>query len=786
MIGFKLSNGDVITLDAAAKVEFELVSSLFSDDIPAAHSTNIVVPDVNGNFKKLGYANRFDILQRTIKHDNVQMVIDGRPEYSGKLFVRRKTKKGLNCFFIPNGFAVDILDQKLTDVNYGADVNLGSSTSAVVTAASGYVAQNYPDVNFNFPTMYAPKAYSIEDAVAWRSVDNTDFFEFDTAYAVNDYVQYLIDGEPNLRGIYRCITATTAGEDPLGTPAKWQLENGNCLINNWDHSSSAFYSNAITGLETFNKHALSPQLYTKFILNRIGGTYGHQIAGEFMQDEATDQLLTHNNLLLDRGERSYYVRAEQDGIYHAALNPNGTGTWQQITATANALVFNDETTTPNEDADNNLTQAGVASRYTIQNAGNHTFTFYVVISANNTIGFTRLLLHLPYSGSTPNVADPYSLIPAGFTGVFEYSYTYNATAADVGNYVQFEISNLSGAYQLQMDAGSYVVINNNAVENMNRYQGVVQHNQHVPDVTVADYLIGIKRRFNLNVIIDLRAKTILLDYAKNVLAAAPSDYTNQLQAATYDFKEPEGITITESFNSGLDIEDGEGLTIAQTVNSLADIDVLFMAPLNIGDVVYSKAENKIYKVAAFNSVVKTAQSLGNYYPEFINGDGKKALEMIGQPANMEAVKTDADTIVVPRFDFVFSSALFAMGRNECPLVFSFWHGLKDGQEAAVQFPFATPHAFNPNGSAISGAVDLRFYDDSTSVWQQQHKEWQRKVDGALEVFAPANLTLTDVFKWDFSRPIHKRNELMVRSKLIYEINQEGAVRAEVQALKIIP
>lgn len=786
MIVFELSNGDEITLEANAKVEFELVSSVFSDDIPAAHSTSISVPDVNGNFKKLGYANRFDVLQRVIRHDNVKMVIDGRPEYTGKLFVRRLNARGLSCFYVPNGFATDILDKKLVDVDYGADVTLGSTTSGIVSAASGYVPQNYPAVNFNFPTMYAPKAYNVEDAVAWRSVDNTDVFEFDTAYAVGDYVNYLIDGEPNLRGIYRCITATTAGEDPITTPAKWQLENGNCLVNNWDHGSAAFYSNDITGLETFNKHALSPQLYTKFILQSIAGTYGHRFYGDFMQDTATDQLLTHNNVLLDRGERSYFVRAEQDGVFDAAFNPNAGSGVQIVTAANNELIFNDEVTAPNEDADNVLNQAGTASQYQIQNAGNHTFTFYISISSNTTIGFTRLVLYLPYSGGTPNIGDNYAVIPAGFTGVFEYTYTYNALPADVGQYIQPELYNITSSYSIAMDAGSYMVVNNNAVENMNRYKGTVVYKQHVPDVTVADYLIGLKRRFNLNVIIDLRTKAIRLDYAKDLLTAAPSNYTDILQQTTYDFKDPQGLEINETFNSGLDIEDGEGVTIVATVNSLEDIDVLYMAPLNIGDVIHALAENKLYRVAARNSVTKYAEPLGNYYPQFTYGDGKRTLEMIGQPANMETVLTDADSIVVPRFDFVFSSDLFAMGRNDMPLVFSFWRGLQNGQKGVVQFPFASPHAYLPNGSSISGAIDLRFFDNAASVWNQLHQEWQRKTDGGLEVFADAHLTLKDVFEWDFTKPIRQRHNVMVRSKLIYEINQEGTIKAEVQAIKLQP
>lgn len=786
MIGFRLSNGDLITLDAKAKVEFELVSSLLDDDIPAARSTSIQVADINGNFRKLGFANRFDVLNRTIQHDAVQMVVDGRPEYFGKLFVRRKNRKGLSCFFIPNGFAADILDKYLQDVYYGADVDLGSTTAAVVAAANAYVPQNYPDVNFNFPTMYAPKAYSIEDAVAWRSVHNTDFFDYDTAYAINDFVRFAVSGQANLYGVYRCITATSAGETPVAYPAKWELENGNCLVNNWDDGGSSFYTNDITGLETFNKHALSPQMFTKFILSSIGATYGHQIIGEFMDDANTDQALTHNNVLLDRGERQNYTRSEQDGVYDAALNPNGGSGVQILTAANNELIFNDEVTPPNEDADGILVHAGTATQYTIQNAGKHTFSFYITISTNTTAASTRLVLRLPWSGATPNISDPFNVIPTAYTGVFEYTYTYDAVAGDVGNYIQPEFYYINGSEVMAMDAGSYMIIENNAANNMNRYKGTVQYNQHVPDVTVSDYLIGLKRRFNLNVIIDPRSRIIRLDYAKNILTRIPDNYTDILQETTYDFKEAQGITIKETFNAGLDVHDGDGITIATTVDKLADLTPVTMAALNVGDVVHVRSDNKLYQIGARTSVQKQALPLKNYYPDMVYGNGSRTLEMIGAPANMETLYHNDDAFVVPRFDFEFSSDLFGMGRNECPLIFSFWRGLQDAQNGTVQYPFASPHPYLPDGSAIANAVDLRFYDAATSIWKQLHEDWVRKVDRTLGVFSDADMDIKQIFEWDFTKPIRKRNELMLRGSLIYEIDQAGNVRAEVQAIKIMP
>ena len=321
---------------------------------------------------------------------------------------------------------------------------------------------------------------------------------------------------------------------------------------------------------------------------------------------------------------------------------------------------------------------------------------------------------------------------------------------------------------------------------MNRYKGTVEHALHVPDVTVADYLVALKRRFNLNVIIDVRSKVIRLDYAQDILEQQPDDFTDILQDATYDFKEPQGVTVTETFNAGLDVNDGVGITIAQTFDMLADITAVQLAQLDIGDVVYVKSDNTLYSIQPRTTVWKQAVPIGNYYPELVYGKGKKMLDMIGQPANMHTIWHDIDAIVVPRFEFLFSSDLFGMGRNECPLIFSFWRGLKDMQGSAGKYPFASPHPYEPNGTAISNAVDLRFYEASESIWQQKHKEWVRKTDGGLEVFADADMNQKQIFEWTFTKPIHQRNNLLVRQKLIYQIDQDGNISAEVQAIKVIP
>ncbi|MGB1317914.1 MAG: hypothetical protein ACPG5W_06895, partial [Flavobacteriales bacterium] len=169
MIGFRLNTGEVITARLNQSVEFELNSPALEQNlIPGSHSLEISIDDVDGNMVKLKQANRQDRLTRQTVFDDVKLVLLGLEEYRGKLVIRRIRDNGVDGFLVLNGFSIDILEMMLTDVDYGADVNLGSTPAAITTAAGGYVSQNYPDVNFNFPTIFAPNFYNGK-AVGWQN-----------------------------------------------------------------------------------------------------------------------------------------------------------------------------------------------------------------------------------------------------------------------------------------------------------------------------------------------------------------------------------------------------------------------------------------------------------------------------------------------------------------------------------------------------------------------------------------------------------------------------------------
>lgn len=784
MIGFQLSTGEVISVGEKQKVEFELASCLFDEDIPGGNSVNMTVPDTEQNYRKLGFVNRMDKLGRVIEFDSVGMILNGRQEYTGKLFVKRAKAKGIECFYVPNGFAAEILGKMLRDVNYGGILNLGADTAAVVTAASGYVTQDYPSVNFNFPSIYSPQFYDTEDAIAWHGPHNTDRWE-NRDYEINEYVS-VVDGNITVASVYRCVVAAASNEPPILFPAKWVKQDGMALLNNWDDTAGEFRKNDLTDISTFNKYALSPQLYTKFILESVGNTYGYKIVGEFVDDVQTDQLITHNNVAIDKGEVEFYVRASQDGIGSptTACNHYAAGGYHTIAHGVNngAFTFNDETTAPNQDADG-IYDGCDTSDYTIQTAGRHVFRIEITISGNNMSLNPTLNLYMWDNTTYINSGDVLRYLPAGYTGLAQYEFEYDVPPGEVGYTVQWRLGNTFPGEYIVIDAGSFVQYENSHANNMNKYNGDVTLADHVPDVTISDFLIGLKRRFNLNVIIEPNKRTIRMDYAINLLEEEPTDYTDVIDSPTFEYKTANGITVSEDFNSEVEVQDGEGVTVTAEVASIIDL-VNGTYLYDIGTVVRDLSSNTLWKLGVNTSVSRRWKPLGNYYPNHIYGDGKASLEMIGQPANMEMMAFEDDYIVVPRMDVKGSSILFGMGRRDCPLMFSFWHGMQDSYNGDFQYPMASAHPYDVQGS-LAGSVDLRFQSYSgKSVWSTKHEEWHRKVNGTFSLIGNAFMSPKDVFEWTFRNPFRIRYNTFIRKSLVYSIDQYQQIKAQIQGVKI--
>jgi hypothetical protein len=776
MIGFQLSTGEIVTARINQTVEFELNNAALEDELVlGSHSLEVSIDDVDGNMTKLRFANRYDALERSTVFDNVRLMLLSNAQYQGKLVIRRIRENGVDAFLILNGFSVDIINALLTEVDYGSSVNLGSSSSAISTAAAAYVSQNYPDVNFNFPMIYAPNLYK-NQAVGWNSIDSVEPYDADSIYDYEAVIAWT-DGSA-----YVCIDPAAAGESPATHSSKWQELISNSIINNWIDSLSSFHFNDKTYTRTQNAHALAPQLYDKFVLKRIANTYGYQIIGEFVDDANTDQSMLLNTEVLDEVPTRVIVKAEQDAVYDANTNANADGSiyLTGIHPTWYFLHFNNILIDPDNEwtvEDPTPGTPNPPSYYTISHEGIHRITFSIDVHEIATDPPYRIIV----SHNTTVIHE----FEFTTSGVHYDTFDWFASAADIGDKISFSIININAMGVFEINPGSYVQIENLSANQYNQWTGTVNHANHVPDVTIGQYLLSLKRRFNLTVNLNFFERTIRLDYCTNILEREPNDYTDIIQAPVADVQQPQGATITEAPQVGVEHTDGTEFDVAATYsNYTAMVDDT--ESRSVDDVVYVTNQFAYYRLTVIED-----RSLGWVFeasklPPLVYGNGARQVNMIDAPAQMKYLLNDDDMVLLPWFNTEGNTVLFGGINNDKPIVHAIWYGLQDSENGDYEYPFASSSIYDATGADI-GNVDLRFVEDlPESVWERYWKDWVQKVDNSLSFETPADFNYKQIFELDFNSPIRRRFVKYVLKRVIYEIDQNGKIDAEIQAVKINP
>lgn len=783
MIGFELDTGEVITARTDQTIEFELNNPALDNDlIPGSHSMEVSIDDVDGNMRKLEYANRHDKLTRNTVFDNVRLIILGNKQYKGKLVIRRLRDNGVDAFLVLNGFSIDALNQKLNQMDYGTPVVLGTTPTDIADEAATYVTENYPDVAFNFPMLYQPNQYN-GAGLSWLAEDNVEDWDSGATYSVTNSAKY--------NGIiYFCKEETAAGESPYTHPSKWVATSSYGLINNWH--AITFRSNQQTYARLQNAYALAPQPYVKHILQCIGSTLGYIMKGEFMLDDATDQLMVLNARTLDQKATEVWSEAQNDGIYDANTNPDAVGTHVVMALTGyhgDYIHFNDIISDPNGDftvEPTPPTYPDPPSYYTVHSEGMHRLNVHLDLLSGSDPPF-QLTVHV---GPDPIVVWPEVPQVAEYVfdtvGVIDHTFEFYVDETHIGDPIYLKLRNSLALYDFEYNAGTSMRITNMNANEYNEYDGEVDLANHVPDATVAEFLIALRDRFNLSVSLDPFTRTVRLDYRKSILTRKPQDYTDIIQGMDADVGEPQGMTITDANLVAVEQENRDDRVVDATFVTYTEMTSM-TGDHRLDDFVYVTAQNAYYTLAASDIGVRYWLFSGTLMPKLVYGDGKRTLTQQAQPAQMKYLYKDGDYVLVPWSNLVGNSPLLNTGTdNKAPIVFATWYGMQDSEQGDFTYPFASGSIYDATGAEI-GNTDLRFIETlPESVWQQYFEDWVRKVDYSLSFEADAVLSYKQIFELDMRSPIRRRFVRYVISRVIYEVDQQGKITAEVQAVKIVP
>lgn len=153
-------NGQYLDMNDQA-LRLEIVNSMLETALyQGDYSFPFEVPATPHNLKLFGYANSIDVTDRVTQHD-CTLYLFGIPKYSPKLKLVKLRNRSFSIVLIGGIKGLSIADKKLSEIDLGADFNLGNNQDTVLAQAKLAAEEgNYQTYGFTFVPFYQPNFYN--------------------------------------------------------------------------------------------------------------------------------------------------------------------------------------------------------------------------------------------------------------------------------------------------------------------------------------------------------------------------------------------------------------------------------------------------------------------------------------------------------------------------------------------------------------------------------------------------------------------------------------------------
>lgn len=243
MFDLRVGNKSLV-LPPDFNVDFEFNHPFDSkDDIPGSYTINWSLPHDPINEVIFQHVMCVEVLSGAKSYDAV-LWFKGSPHLTGKLIViegdRDEETGATTVDFIVNGFSVEILNKKLSEVDYGPEIDLGPDTDTIIASAKTASLSGYPDYPYTFP-MIANSDFYGSDNSAFDGVLN-GYDPIAEAYIKND------SGD-NVNVLVPQINM------------KYILD---CIFSGYEISGSFFEISGAKKIFVYNNHALDKKVPNKY------------------------------------------------------------------------------------------------------------------------------------------------------------------------------------------------------------------------------------------------------------------------------------------------------------------------------------------------------------------------------------------------------------------------------------------------------------------------------------------------------------------------------------------
>lgn len=453
MIGIEMSTGEFLELSPEMQYAFDQTNPAFQEDFESGdHTFPIDIPALGKNELLLNIPAKLNNFAPVYSYD-VFIWLAGNRWKPGRLKIDRPGTQQHGAYILTGVRSFDSLDKTLPEIPMGGDHVFGNTSADIVSHANATVLLDINDTEYNFPT-----------------VRNDSFY-----------------GDTN---------------------PDWEF-----FINRWDYTSSTFLTNEFGSPgDPVNKDSLVPMPYVFHVLKWVFDNEGFILKDSSgIVDLSLDVI--YNNRPLD-SRSDYGLRAGMSAVQSETLPASYGGAYR--------VEFDDISTAPNHDT---LGGFNIATyKWTVPGAGLFRIKASVFIKVTSVTGFVyRVTFRMALGGNgnfaflNANNIDPLTgqlkalavndIIRLDIDRVFSIDSSH--TGEDIQIYPA-ELNNLfaSGCtLGFDIQTTSFLEITDLDQSTKNVYTNIINLQNHVPDVSVKDFLKFCMVHYNIYFDFDVVSRT---------------------------------------------------------------------------------------------------------------------------------------------------------------------------------------------------------------------------------------------------------------------------------------
>jgi hypothetical protein len=362
---------------------------------------------------------------------------------------------------------------------------------------------------------------------------------------------------------------------------------------------------------------------------------------------------------------------------------------------------------------------------------------------------------------------------------------------------------IKGSFLDDADVMKLIIFNNFALDSVvydaasptviviNKWSDTIDLKNHVPDISITDFIKGVKNFFNLGIFVDDSKKTVEFILLRDVVRSDDYDDWTSITLQTgkeIDFNTGSGYTLKVPDNLNADVA-ARAIPLAGTVKASVTSTAALAALTDHadGDLRLVTDLDQYYKCTRLydGTVYSFTWSFfsENYY-SYVVGDGKNEIPLSIGTLLMDTPVEHARVPhwLVPVMSGTGSGNYFNIGINKAPFTLLNYHGMND-DSASLLYPLAS-NGYKDYAGSLEGSLSLKPGDASYGIYAQYYKDWITFLNKTRPVTLTCNLDLAKLMSPNMQKKKRIDNVQYIINKITVAITMQGISPATVIYNKI--